>query len=68
MNDMGKGKLASTDENRMTEKPDPVHPRKPRPRDGDSQLRIGDALRSVYRQAVDEPIPADFIDLLDKLR
>lgn len=28
---------------------------------------VGDALRSVYSQAVDEPIPNEFLDLLNKL-
>lgn len=35
--------------------------------DGARDANVGSALRSVYSQTVDEPIPAEFMDLLSKL-
>ncbi len=42
---------------------------KPRRRKGDNarDANVGVALRSVYSQTVDEPIPNEFMDLLSKL-
>lgn len=64
---MGKGTLASTEENRKDGALDQAPSRRSRPRDKESQARVGDALRSVYREAIDEPVPQDFLDMLDKL-
>ena len=38
-----------------------------RPRDKNSGGEVGDALRSVYQQVVEEDVPSDFRDMLDKL-
>lgn len=67
LNAMGKGTLASTEENRKDDALDQAPSRRSRPRDKESQTRVGDALRSVYREAIDEPVPQDFLDMLDKL-
>ena len=38
-----------------------------RRKDSGRDASMGDALRSVYSQAVDEAIPSEFLDLLNKL-
>jgi len=35
--------------------------------DASRDASVGSALRSVYSQTVDEPVPAEFLDLLNKL-
>jgi len=35
--------------------------------DGTRDANVGVALRSVYSQTVDEPVPIEFLDLLSKL-
>jgi len=35
--------------------------------DGARDANVGAALRSVYSQTVDEPVPSEFLDLLSKL-
>jgi hypothetical protein len=39
--------------------------KKPNPKA--SQNQVGDALRSVYQQTIDEEVPQDFLDILGKL-
>jgi len=46
-------------------RPDRVSNIKKRP--GKSSAHVGDALRTVYQQAVDEEIPKEFLDILGKL-
>lgn len=36
-------------------------------RDKIQQTHVGEALRSIYQQAVDEEIPDEFLDILGKL-
>lgn len=40
---------------------------KRRREDGARDASVGAALRSVYSQTVDEPVPSEFLDLLNKL-
>lgn len=35
--------------------------------DAEKSNNVGDALRRVYREAVDETVPQDLLDLLNKL-
>lgn len=71
----GKGVLAVSDEAGEAAKPasksDSGKPRA-RPRaagaDGKRGGTVGSALRSVYDQTVQEDVPAEFLDLLNKLR
>ena len=42
-------------------------PAKKRRTDGARDSSVGSALRSVYSQTVDEPVPSEFLDLLNKL-
>lgn len=42
-------------------------PAKKRRADGARDSSVGSALRSVYSQTVDEPVPTEFLDLLNKL-
>lgn len=37
------------------------------PRTGPTEKSVGDALRAVYREAVDENVPDSMLDLLSKL-
>ncbi len=43
----------------------PAPPRKPKPR-GDRK-DVGEALRSAYQEAIEEPVPPELLDLLGKL-
>jgi hypothetical protein len=36
-------------------------------RDKTQQSHVGEALRSIYEQTVNEQIPDEFLDILDKL-
>jgi len=42
-------------------------PAKRRRSDSTRDASVGSALRSVYSQTVDEPVPDEFMDLLSKL-
>ncbi len=42
-------------------------PAKKRRADGARDSSVGSALRSVYSQTVDEAVPSEFLDLLNKL-
>lgn len=63
----GKGTLATTDTRKKDAKSDRPSSKTRRGRDKGSQGHVGDALRSVYQQTVDEAVPQDFLDMLDKL-
>jgi hypothetical protein len=68
MNFRGMGRLAQKD---LSDIPanDGGGSRPVRRRKGDNarDANVGAALRSVYSQTVDEPIPNEFLDLLSKL-
>ncbi|HTG38869.1 NepR family anti-sigma factor [Sphingomonas sp.] len=40
---------------------------KPLKQTGTKQKNVGDALRAVYREAVDEKVPDELLDLLKRL-
>jgi hypothetical protein len=63
--------LAVEDNNKATSQPGksartvkPGTERRSTPRDGS----VGNALRSVYQQTVNEEVPSEFLDLLGKLK
>ena len=68
MNFRGAGRLAQDDES-VTPANDSGAGKPMRRRKGDSarDANVGVALRSIYTQTVDEPIPNEFLDLLSKL-
>jgi len=47
-------------------------PESPAPGNGQKKLResdaVGHALRTVYQQAIEEPVPPEILDLLARLR
>ena len=57
--------FADKDSERPTEKPVMKDDRPKRASGKDRN--VGDALRAVYREAVDESIPSELLDLLNKL-
>lgn len=68
MNFRGADRLVQEDES-VTPANDSGAVKPARRRKGDSarDANVGLALRSVYSQTVDEPIPNEFLDLLSKL-
>jgi len=63
----GVGRLARKDQKQ--EPANDVAAAKParRKRDAARDAHLGSALRSIYSQTVDEAVPAEFLDLLNKL-
>jgi hypothetical protein len=63
----GAGSLAIDDEPKGDTNKEAVAKPAKRKRDSQRDANVGNALRSVYSQAVNETVPDEFMDLLRKL-
>jgi hypothetical protein len=59
----------AADDNKRAAPPSAKSPRTPRAGSkGKGEGSVGNALRSVYQQTVNEEVPSEFLDLLGKLK